>query len=75
MNVAFRDRDLVERLALAQRHFAEGPAEVAGELERDHLVHGQAAVVRDLHDDVGRREREGLRCGVPGDNQRRQRCS
>ena len=70
-DVALGDRDLVERLPVLERDLAERAAEVTGEVERDRLVDRQAAVRRDLDDDVGRGKREGLRCGVPGERERR----
>ena len=55
MDVALRDGDLVERLALAEGDLAKGAAEVAVEGEDDELVDDQAAVGRDLDGDVGGR--------------------
>jgi hypothetical protein len=72
VDVALRDRDLVECLALAQRHLPERAAEAADEVERDQLVDDEAAVTPDLDDDLCRREREGLRGGVPGERERRE---
>ena len=71
-DVPLRDGDLVERLAVAQRNLAEGAAEGAVELERDHLVDEQAAVAADLNRDVRRRQGERLRGGVPGERERRE---
>ena len=70
---SFRDRDVVERLPVVERHLAEGPAEVTDEVERDQLVDDEAAVAADLDDDLGGREREGFRGGVPGERKRPQR--
>jgi hypothetical protein len=55
VDVALRDGDLVERLALAEGDLAKGAAEVAVEGEDDELVDDQAAVGRDLDGDVGGR--------------------
>ncbi len=59
-DVALRDRDLVDLLAVAERDLAEGAAERAVVDERDVLVDDQRTVLRDLNDDIGRLEREGL---------------
>jgi hypothetical protein len=72
LDVPLRDGDLVEPLAVAERDLAEGAAEVARELEGDQLVDEQAAVLGDLDRDVGGRQRERLRGGVPGERERRE---
>ncbi len=71
-DVSLRDGDLVERLAVAERHLAEGAAEGTVELEHDHLVDEQAAVPGDLDRHVRRGQGERLRGGVPGERERRQ---
>jgi hypothetical protein len=67
--VPLGDRDLVERLAGAQRNVAVGAAEVADVREDDVLGDDEAAVARDLDDDVAAGEREGLRGRVPGERE------
>ena len=69
--LALRHEDLIERLALAERDLAEGAAEVAAEREHDHLVDDEGAVLLDLDGDVRGRQGERLRCGVPGERERR----
>jgi hypothetical protein len=59
-DVALRDRDLVDLLAVAERDLAEGAAERAVVDEGDVLVDDQRPVLRDLNDDIGRLKREGL---------------
>jgi hypothetical protein len=67
--LALGNRDLVERLAVAERDLSKCAAEVAVELERDQLVDVQGAVTSDLDDDLGRRQRERLRGGVSGERE------
>jgi len=71
-DVALRDGDLVEALALAERDVAVAAAEVAVEGEGDVLRDDEAAVARDLDDDVRPREGERLGLGVPGERERTQ---
>jgi hypothetical protein len=63
VDVALGDRDLVDRLAVAQRDRSERAGEGPVELERDVLVDDQRAVAADLDRDVGRREGERLSLG------------
>ena len=70
LDVVLRDRDLVDRLAVAERDLAEGAAVVTVEREGDHLVDDQRPVRRDPDDDVRGRQRERLRGGVPGERER-----
>jgi hypothetical protein len=55
------DRDVVDRLAQAQRNVAVGTGERAGELERDQLADEQGRIR--LDPDVDRRGRERVRLG------------
>ena len=72
-DVALRHRDLVDRLAVAERDVAVGAAEVAREGEGDALRDDETAVTTDLDDDVRPRQDERLRGGVAGERERRQR--
>jgi hypothetical protein len=58
---ALRDRDVVDRLALAKRDVAVGAGERAGELERDQLPDEQGCIR--LDPDVDRRGRQRVRLG------------
>jgi hypothetical protein len=69
-DVALGDRDLVEGLAVAERDVPVGAAEVADVREGDVLADDEAAVARDLDDDVRARQREGLRGSVAGEQER-----
>src|SRR5207248_6525525 len=72
---ALRDRDVVDRLARAERDVAVGAAEEAGEVERDPLADEERAVRLDADADVGGRERVRLRGrrGRPEQRDRRER--
>ena len=71
--LSLRDRDLVERLAVAERDLAERAGKGAVELKDDHLVDEQAAVAGDLDRHVRRGQGERLGGRVPGERERRQR--
>jgi len=71
-DVPLGDRDLVDALAFAERDVAVAAAEVAVEGEGDVLRDDEAAVARDLDDDVRPREGERLGVGVPGERERAQ---
>jgi hypothetical protein len=58
---ALRDRDVVDRLALAERDVAVGAGEGTGELERDQLANEQRRIR--LDPDGDRRGRERVRLG------------
>jgi hypothetical protein len=72
---AFRDRDVVDRLARAERDVAVCARERAGEVERDPLANEERAVPLDADADMGSRERVRLRGrrGRPEERDRRER--
>jgi hypothetical protein len=69
------DRDVVDRLARAERDVAVRAAEGAGEVERDPLADEERPVRLDADADVGGRERVRLRGGGrrPEERDRRER--